>query len=234
MADREPKDWITINGNHIPIYEGQTKAEVVKAFEKKHTNEKPVKVGKKEVEVRKKKTEHMTADDFNKEAERQGIDITSDDIDDYVTSSYGGIDLGDKVSKFIDNAPDDMKVKDKVLYRGLYFNSKQEFENFIKKADGHPPVIESRRDGLSWSTDESVADVFGKEAGEYSVTLVNEDDEHNAISIKGFADTPGVSSSEVLYSSSSDFEIIDSEVDGKHATLYVTQTPFTKPKYKKR
>lgn len=224
---KEVKQWITINGNHVPIYEGQTKAEVVKQFEEEHKDTKSVKVGKKDVEVRKdeKKSNVYDRDSFDKEAERQGLKLTSDDVDEYVEASYGAIGLGDKISKFIDNAPDDMKVGDETLYRGLYFNSQKEMDDFI--ATG---LIRSRRDGLSWTTDESVADVFSKDAGEYSVTLVNDDDAKNAISIKDISDTPS-SSSEVLYSSSTDFEIVDVEYKGNHATIYVTEYVQSKKKY---
>ena len=30
MADREPKAWITVNGAHVPIFEGETKADAAK------------------------------------------------------------------------------------------------------------------------------------------------------------------------------------------------------------
>ena len=164
-------------------------------------------------------------DSFDKEAERQGLDLTAYDIDDYVESSYGAKQLGDKISKFIDNAPEEMKIGDETLYRGLYFNSEKEMKDFLDQN-----VIQSRRDGLSWTTDKEVADAFSKEASDYSVTLINEDDAKNAISIKNISDTPS-SSSEVLYSSSTDFEIIDIEFDGNHATVYVTEAAVSKKKY---
>lgn len=192
----EPKKWITVNGNHIPIFE----------------------------EVKHKSTTY-DRELFDKEAKRQGLKLTSDDIDEYVEASYGATQLGDKISKFIDNAPDDMKIGDEILYRGLYFNSEEEMKDFIEAG-----VIKSRRDGLSWTTDKDVADVFSKDAGDYSVTLVNDDDAKNAISIKDISDTPS-SSSEVLYSSSTDFEIVDVEFEGNHATVYVTEAVISKKKY---
>jgi uncharacterized protein YukJ len=84
---------------------------------------------------------------------------------------------------------------------------------------------------LSWTIDKDVADQFSKGTSEYSVTLVNDDDAKNAISISGISDTPS-SSSEVLYSSSSDFEITDVEYHGNHATVYVTEAVMSKRKYK--
>ncbi len=32
MNDETVKEWITVNGNHIPIHEGETKQEAVEAF----------------------------------------------------------------------------------------------------------------------------------------------------------------------------------------------------------
>ena len=31
-AEGKPKSWITVNGNHIPVFEGETKKESVKNF----------------------------------------------------------------------------------------------------------------------------------------------------------------------------------------------------------
>ena len=235
------KSWITVNGQHIPIMEGQSKDEAVKNAlgrqeqVKKENDEKQrqIDANKKQAEEKSKSEDpvkHMTADEFNREAKRQGSDLRSDDIEDYVTSSYGGVELGDKVSKFIDNCPENMKIQDVTTYRGMFFNSQREFDDFMNK-HSEGKVLESRRDGLSWTTDRKVADAFSKEQSQYSVTLVNEDKYQNGISIKGFADTPQ-SSSEVLMSSSQDFDVVDVERNGSSATLYVTARPFLKKKYK--
>jgi len=234
---KEVKQWITVNGQHIPIMEGQTKAEAVKKAISKQVNddadkkEKQIAANKKEADkLNGKKSDDITAEQFNKEAKRQGIDISAEDIEEYVTSSYGGVQLGDKISKLIDNAPEEMKVHDKETYRGMYFNSKAEYEDFIRKhTEGK--ILESRRDGLSWTTDKKIAEEFSSGAGKYSVILVDSDDVKNAISIKGFADTP-VSSSEVLYSSSQDFEIEEVKKTGNKAIIYVTAAVMSKRKYK--
>ena len=173
---------------------------------------------------------YLSRERFNAEAKKQKIDITSEDIDEYVTSSYGANSLGDKISKFIDNAPEDIKVGDEEIYRGLYFNSKKELDNFINKHK-QGSILESRRDGLSWTTDKSVAQEFSSNASDYSVLLVNSDDAKNAIHIKNISDTPS-SSSEVLYSSSTDFEIEEVEMKGNTAILYVTESVMSKRKYK--
>lgn len=217
--DKEPEKWITVNGVHVPIFKGESEKDISNKI-------------KEMAGVKKEKNEPATynAKSFEVEAKRQGLKLDADDIEDYVSSSYGNTRLGDKISRFIDNCPDGMKVGDEELYRGMYFDNKKEFDDFIKNhAEGK--ILESRRDGLSWTTDKSVAKEFSSEAGDYSVMLVNTDDAKNAISIKNIADTPS-SSSEVLYSSSTDFEVVEVERKGNTAILYVTEAVMSKTKYK--
>lgn len=38
MKDKEPKQWITVNGNHIPIYEGESRDAAIKKFFNKSKN----------------------------------------------------------------------------------------------------------------------------------------------------------------------------------------------------
>lgn len=59
MAEREIKQWITVNGVHIPIYEGQSKAEAVAEYTKKRVDDdedkkqKQIAQNKEEAEARK-------------------------------------------------------------------------------------------------------------------------------------------------------------------------------------
>lgn len=205
-------------------------------LEEEKTKNKQIAANKAEADTRNVKQsggiKHITADEFNREAKRQGLNLTSDDIEDYVTSSYGGVGLGDKISKFVDNAPEYMHVhSDKSAYRGLSFNSKQEMDNFIKSHQ-IGKNLETRRDGLSWSMSENVAKAFSTDNTKNSVILVNEDERRNAISIKGFADTPGISSEEILYSSSTDFQVVDVENRNGITYMYVTEAPVLRKKYK--
>lgn len=173
-----------------------------------------------------------TRADFNAEAKRQGVKLKADDVDEYVASSYGAYSLADKISQFIDNAPEEMKVEAREIYRGLSFESKRDFDRFV--ADHQEgDLLETRRDGLSWTTDESVAEDFSVNASDYSVVLVNEDESRNAISISNISDTQA-SSSEVLYSSSTDFEVVEVKRMGNVAYIYVTEAPISKIKYKRR
>lgn len=305
---KEPVDWITINGNHVPIFEGETKQEAAKRFITDVRNKKSVQVSGKDIEVvnskpidketsdklkqyfneqrewarsetgveltREEIEDYIGTDDwkydmeqagidvdadtvksnlddllgdkkenttiyepkqfdrdsFDAECKRQGVDADSRVIDDWVDSSYGNKIAGDTISEIIDNAPDDMKVGDETLYRSLWFNSKQEYQDFINSHKAGQ-VVETRRDGLSWTTDEEVAKVFGQESSDFYVTMVNDDDAKNAIHISNISDTP-MPSSEVLYSSSTDFEVVEVEMQGDHAILYVTESPRSRQKYK--
>lgn len=63
------KDWITVNGNHIPIYEGQTKSDAVNNFFKEKA-----KKGKMRIKKGLKKTEDI-ADYFEKKLKDFGIEV---------------------------------------------------------------------------------------------------------------------------------------------------------------
>ena len=74
----------------------------------------------------------VSENDFINEANRQGIN-GSDlqmELEDYVTSSYGGTDLANRLTDFIEKAPKSM-MYDGTLYRGIYFNSQKELDNFL-------------------------------------------------------------------------------------------------------
>ena len=176
-----------------------------------------------------KKAFALTVSDFEKEAKRQGSNLTVGDIENYVESSYGARHLGDKISRFIDNAPESMKVQDETVYRGLWFENRWSCLDFIDEHSEGSTIV-SRQDGLSWTTDMNVAKEFSENASDYSVMLINEDKKKNAISISNIADTPA-SSSEVLYSSSTDFKVKRVEIKGNTAYLYVTEAEKNK-KYK--
>lgn len=194
--------------------------------------EQPAEKPQKKEEEPKQIKSFPTRSDFNAEAKRQGIKLKADDVDEYVASSYGAYSLADKISQFIDDAPEEMKVEATEIYRGLSFDSKRDFDRFV--ADHQEgDLLETRRDGLSWTTDESVAEDFSVNASDYSVVLVNEDESRNAISISNISDTQA-SSSEVLYSSSTDFEVVEVKRMGNVAYIYVTEAPISKRKYKRR
>lgn len=172
----------------------------------------------------------LNRNNFDAVARSVNSTLTVEDIDEYVTSSYGNYSLGDKISRFIDKLPDNLKLQDEEIYRGLYFESEKELNNFINNHQVGQ-VIKSRRDGLSWTTDKNIAKEFSSEVSEYSVILINSDDRKNAISIKDISDTFFGSSSEVLYSSTTDFEVQEIEKDGTNIKMYVTEAIMSKEKY---
>lgn len=58
MAEkREPKEWITVNGIHIPIYEGETKAQAIN----RHIIEKNEETKEKQIEANKKQADELSA-----------------------------------------------------------------------------------------------------------------------------------------------------------------------------
>lgn len=74
MANQEPVRWITVNGKHVPIYEGESNADALdRAFGKKN-----VKVGDKEVEVSKKL--RKTAKELN--------DMSDEEFRNYVMEQF--------------------------------------------------------------------------------------------------------------------------------------------------
>lgn len=173
--------------------------------------------------------DELNRDNFDGVAKSLGSKLTVDDIDDYVTSSYGNYELGDRISKLIDKLPEKLKVGDEDVYRGLYFNTEKELNNFVNNHQVGQ-IITTRRDGLSWTTDKNIAKEFSSNVSDYSVILVNSDDRKNAISIKEISDTL-VSSSEVLYSSSTNFEVEEIVTHGTNITMYVTESVYSEEKY---
>lgn len=160
----------------------------------------------------------VSENDFINEANRQGIN-GSDlqmELEDYVTSSYGGTDLANRLTDFIEKAPKSM-MYDGTLYRGIYFNSQKELDNFL---DSHKvgDTLKTRKDGMSWSASEDVAKEFSVNSSDHAVIFVNEDKNRIAMGIKNIADTP-VSSEEVLYSNKVDFTV--SKVENKNGITYI-------------
>lgn len=168
---------------------------------------------------------HVSESAFENEVKRQNANITRDELDDYVTSSYGGVNLGNSLSDFIEKAPKSMMYNGGTLYRGLYFNSQRELDSFInshKVGD----TLKTRPDGLSWTASENIAKEFSTNISNYAVVLVNNDKNRIAMGIKNIADTP-ISSEEVLYSNRVDFTI--SKVEKKNGVTYL----YTKQKRSK-
>lgn len=165
----------------------------------------------------------VSVNDFVREVARQGLDIqdVKNDLEDYMTSSYGGLSLGDRLSDFIEKAPRSMMYNDGTLYRGLWFETQSELDNFLRQHQVGS-TLKTRRDGLSWSADESVAQEFSTEVSEHAVILVNNDTNRIAMGIGKIADIP-VALDEVLYSNKVDFTVTKVENRGDIHYIYVKQ-----------
>ena len=163
---------------------------------------------------------HMSYNTFMLESQRQGGRVTPETLEDYTAASYGATAMGDTISDFIDNVSDANKYGAGNVYRGLTFNSQQELDAFL---NAHPvgSVIQTRRDGISWTSDRSVAEEFSTNASDYAVILVNSDSYKNAIGIENVMDTP-IPSHEVLYSNKVNFKVIGATRQGDTIMLHVT------------
>lgn len=164
---------------------------------------------------------HVSESAFQAEANRQGMKDLAYDLEDYITSSYGGWQLADKVTQFIENAPASMMYNNGTIYRALYFENKQEFNQFMQQHT-QGSTLETRRDGMSWTASKDIANEFAS-GGDYNVILVNNDTNRLAIGIKNIADTPFISSEEVLYSNRVNFTVQRVERRGNDVYMYVKQ-----------
>ena len=79
---REPIAWITVNGNHVPIFEGETKEQAAQRF---ITEKQSVKVGDSDVEVH--KDIDLTDENLTEEEIREEIKKRFVDEDSYIYSS---------------------------------------------------------------------------------------------------------------------------------------------------
>ena len=170
-------------------------------------------------------THDLTPDELIEEAKRQGSSLTPWKIEEYVESSYGAYNLGDEISRFIDRAPEALKAGEGTVYRGLAFESRAEYDSFIYT---HKPgkAIVTRRAGLSWTSSMEVAEEFSINSGSNAVILINDETVKNAISIQKIADTPNPSR-ELLFSSSTDFEVTSWQQESGVLYMKVKQIPIT-------
>lgn len=170
-------------------------------------------------------THDLTPDELIEEAKRQGSSLTPWKIEEYVESSYGGYSLGDEISRFIDRAPEALKAGEGTVYRGLAFENRAEYDSFIYT---HKPgkAIVTRRAGLSWTSSMEVAEEFSINSGSNAVILINDETVKNAISIQKIADTPNPSR-ELLFSSSTDFEVTSWQQESGVLYMKVKQIPIT-------
>ena len=123
INDDEPKDWITIKGNHIPILKGQTKKEAAKDFveEKQKDNKSESKEDSKN--VLEQSTNYVKS--LPKKQQDAIISYTDDDrytkINAYLRDERGNIDTKtEQTLKALDKAFEKAELtSDLTVYRGV-------------------------------------------------------------------------------------------------------------------
>lgn len=83
MAEREVKQWITVNGKHVPIYEGESKADAIKRATDKQINDDADKK-EKQIAENKKKADKLNGKQDSKEGTSGDLNKLKQQIDDYV------------------------------------------------------------------------------------------------------------------------------------------------------
>lgn len=161
MAKREVKQWITVNGVHIPIFEGQSKEEAVKAALEKKKSAGPISKatrGKKIAEHTKKATEYASAIVKRELAEKNYKNARKSGSEDRIRTMDRALDYAkDKekqkyreVAKAYNRADE---AREKKAYDEVKFGKKNTFENRKKLKDqidayvkAHPnPNAEDRK-----------------------------------------------------------------------------------------
>jgi len=142
MANKEPKNWITINGNHVPLYDGESKDDAVKRWVKEQSQAKASKRGAKAVDkqqsdIAKAQSEAKRLQDEQKYRDNltQGTKVTNKNG----VMSFKGKDykLGE-YDEITTTQPNDKFPNGDSMYRALDKNGNLTQE----RADIHREVLE--------------------------------------------------------------------------------------------
>lgn len=114
MATREPKEWITVNGTHVPIFEGESKADAVKraADRQKGAGKKSASPAKGKVPMSEKEMAEKQLEQYDKWIKEGKARLEADSK----TGNLSGKemrDLQDDIRKWEDRAADLRKERDK-------------------------------------------------------------------------------------------------------------------------
>ena len=125
MKEREVKQWITVNGQHVPIFEGQSKADAVKVAIAKQTN---ADADKKEKQIAANKKEAEKLNSASSKSEPKGFRNRAEE---YVA---GGVDIDKEFTKEdIEFIKKNSKEHDKPLYR--VEDEKYKYKKFIDEGE---------------------------------------------------------------------------------------------------
>lgn len=97
---REVKQWITVNGHHVPIYEGQTKAEAIKNFTNHQANV-DADEAKKQRQIEESRRQAETAGGSEQKT-GGSVDIHKSTIEDFDIKELGELKDADNEDDFID------------------------------------------------------------------------------------------------------------------------------------
>lgn len=90
MANKEPKSWITIKGRHIPIFEGETKADAIKRL--KENTKKGPEPKKATVKKQEKKPEPIKSQPKEKVADKNSVEYRTQRVKDALKYAKEKID----------------------------------------------------------------------------------------------------------------------------------------------
>jgi len=122
MAEKEVKQWITVNGKHVPIFEGETKSQAInRAVAKENEEIKEKQIAKNKEQVNESKPKLRSLNDALK-------DYSDEDI---VNISYGVAELVERIYDDMDSQYHKDASKSKTSYEDWKDNRVQ-LENDMK------------------------------------------------------------------------------------------------------
>ena len=136
MSDKEPKAWITVNGNHIPIFEGESKGDAVKRWTKEKTKKQ---VGGKTVYHG---TDRGDIESFESKGRESNGAIFFSESEDYAESMAEEKDSKSKSGKYIYEVKLDMKNPMVVKMSPNEFGDPVKEKKYIElaKSKGHDSI----------------------------------------------------------------------------------------------
>lgn len=184
MVKKEVKDWITVNGKHIPLFEGESKQDAINRVIAKDNEDKKdsdINRNKKEAdELNHKSVSHKNLDNFNNDALQKIIHDTGYDTKsakkfqqtlwEYLGGDYESFSAGKRSDdvKVIDNGLSKMPKYNGDVHRGMYISdyTKSQFAN-LKVGD-----TLNMNSISSWTKDGGVAERYSSPLSETTSTVM--------------------------------------------------------------
>ena len=125
MAKKEPKDWITVNGRHIPIYDGESKQDAYNRAVAKHNED----VKSKQISRNKAQVDRISNAHKTEKSQKEQFDAHKDALEGYVSGDTFDVntslrrgtlaDYERDIVKELDEATSSKILYDKNLYRSV-------------------------------------------------------------------------------------------------------------------